>query len=135
MRLLTDSLKVTNLPFPETLILTSKAKVEVDPSDDLNRETALSVIYLAGRLGTRNRKGGLADDSAIRLLWTKLPMSASSAKSTISPFPDRTTTTPRWSSRTTTWSASEPSWSRNRMFASHIRTPLIQNFSPVQDGY
>jgi hypothetical protein len=56
MRILIDALKVTHLPWPETLVLQSKESVDVDPSDgtsffplittnansvDLNREMAL----------------------------------------------------------------------------------------------
>lgn len=33
MRILIDGLKVSHLPWPETLVLQSKEKVDVDPQD------------------------------------------------------------------------------------------------------
>jgi hypothetical protein len=33
MRILIDGLKVTHLPWPETLVLQSKDKIDVDPQD------------------------------------------------------------------------------------------------------
>lgn len=50
MRLLTESLKVTNLPFVDHLIVSSKETVDVDPSDDLKRETALYVCEPSSQL-------------------------------------------------------------------------------------
>ena len=43
MRLLTDSLRVTNYPFADHLIISSRETVDEDPADDLKRETALCV--------------------------------------------------------------------------------------------
>lgn len=53
MRLLTDSLRVTNYPFADHLIISSRETVDEDPSDDLKRETALYVTYLSGRWEVR----------------------------------------------------------------------------------
>ncbi|ODO05308.1 rRNA-processing protein EBP2 [Cryptococcus wingfieldii CBS 7118] len=61
LRLLTEQLKVTNMPWPEHLVLNSKEVADVDPSDaiDLSRETvfykiALSVIPQAKKLAAKH---------------------------------------------------------------------------------
>ncbi|WVW84630.1 hypothetical protein I302_106664 [Kwoniella bestiolae CBS 10118] len=46
MRTITESIKVTNMPWPEHLVLNSKEIVDVDPSDDLQREMAFYKIAL-----------------------------------------------------------------------------------------
>jgi hypothetical protein len=35
MRILIDALKVSHLPWPETLVLQSKEKIDVDPQDGM----------------------------------------------------------------------------------------------------
>ncbi|WVQ73112.1 hypothetical protein IAR50_002676 [Cryptococcus sp. DSM 104548] len=59
LRLLTEQLKVTNMPWPEHLVLNSKEVADCDPSDDLSRETvfykiALSVIPQAKKLAAKH---------------------------------------------------------------------------------
>ncbi|ODN81638.1 hypothetical protein L202_02042 [Cryptococcus amylolentus CBS 6039] len=59
LRLLTEQLKVTNMPWPEHLVLNSKEVADVDPSDDLSRETvfykiALSVVPQAKKLAAKH---------------------------------------------------------------------------------
>ncbi|WWC62511.1 uncharacterized protein I303_105107 [Kwoniella dejecticola CBS 10117] len=59
MRTIIDSIKVTNMPWPEHLVLNSKEIVEVDPSDDLQREMAfyklaLECIPQAKKLATKH---------------------------------------------------------------------------------
>ncbi|KAK6908235.1 hypothetical protein I203_102236 [Kwoniella mangroviensis CBS 8507] len=46
MRTITEAIKVTSMPWPEHLVLNSKEIVEVDPSDDLQREMAFYKIAL-----------------------------------------------------------------------------------------
>ncbi|WWC70719.1 uncharacterized protein I206_104670 [Kwoniella pini CBS 10737] len=46
MRTIIDTIKVTNMPWPEHLVLNSKEIVDVDPSDDLQREMAFYKIAL-----------------------------------------------------------------------------------------
>jgi hypothetical protein len=36
MRILIDALKVSHLPWPETLVLQSKEKIDVDPQDGMS---------------------------------------------------------------------------------------------------
>ncbi|WVO19024.1 uncharacterized protein IAS62_000300 [Cryptococcus decagattii] len=46
LRALTDSIRVTSMPWPEHLVLDSKETADVDPSDDLQRETVFYKIAL-----------------------------------------------------------------------------------------
>ncbi|ADV21927.1 rRNA-processing protein EBP2 [Cryptococcus gattii E566] len=46
LRALTDSIRVTSMPWPEHLVLNSKETADVDPSDDLQRETVFYKIAL-----------------------------------------------------------------------------------------
>ncbi|KIR36168.1 rRNA-processing protein EBP2 [Cryptococcus deuterogattii MMRL2647] len=46
LRALADSIRVTNMPWPEHLVLDSKETADVDPSDDLQRETVFYKIAL-----------------------------------------------------------------------------------------
>jgi rRNA-processing protein EBP2 len=46
MRILTEGIKMTNTPWPEHLIVSSKTIIDVDPSDDLQRETAFYKLAL-----------------------------------------------------------------------------------------
>ncbi|OCF45970.1 rRNA-processing protein EBP2 [Kwoniella heveanensis CBS 569] len=46
MRIVTDAIKVTNMPWAEHLVLSSRETLDVDPSDDLQREMAFYKIAL-----------------------------------------------------------------------------------------
>ncbi|GFZ45146.1 hypothetical protein JCM24511_02872 [Saitozyma sp. JCM 24511] len=46
MRILTDQIKMTNAPWPEHLVMSSKEIIDVDPSDDLQREMAFYKVAL-----------------------------------------------------------------------------------------
>jgi len=46
MRILTEGIKMTHTPWPEHLIVSSKTILDVDPADDLKRETAFYKLAL-----------------------------------------------------------------------------------------
>jgi rRNA-processing protein EBP2 len=46
MRILTEGIKMTHTPWPEHLIVSSKTIIDVDPSNDLQRETAFYKLAL-----------------------------------------------------------------------------------------
>nr|ODN93922.1 rRNA-processing protein EBP2 [Cryptococcus depauperatus CBS 7841] len=59
LRILTDAIRITNIAWPEHLVLTSKETADVDPNDDLQRETifykiALGCISQAKKLATKH---------------------------------------------------------------------------------
>jgi len=79
MRILIDALKVSHLPWPETLVLQSKEKIDVDPQDGkslLRRTRQMLICRFATRDGfvswaTQGSLCAETDDIATRLRLNK----------------------------------------------------------------
>ena len=79
MRILIDALKVSHLPWPETLVLQNKEKIDVDPQDGmslLHRTRKLLIFRSATRDGfvswaTQGSLCAETDDIATRLPLNK----------------------------------------------------------------